>query len=422
MKIVHVTQYFMPELGYQETFLAKRQIELGHEVTVVTADRYYPYPNYESQFEPLLGQRIVGAGRRMEEGIDTWRLPCKEWRNHPWCNTLTDAINQLDPDVVHLHSLAHFMALPVVRMKNRGARFRLIADEHGTAQVNNRSLPFRLYRGFFRGFLSRSLSRAAHGVVGVTTDSSELANRVWGVPTEKIGMIPLGSDHRVFRHTEKGRKAVRRRLGLADDARVILFSGKIIANKKVMSLIEALPVVLARVPKAVLVLVGHPDTAYLAAMKSRAQELGVADRVLVCGAVKAVELPAWFSAADLACWPWEVTISMVDAASCGLPFLAPRNEGVEYQLSAGNGEFIDDMSLAPESFGNQIAALLSDPARLADMGARGRHLVETELSWDAVNDRFMELYEGGPVTGYRCCEESVSGEEAAGTEPVEQGA
>jgi hypothetical protein len=42
MKIIHVIDYFQPQLGYQETFLAKEQAKQGHEVYVLTSDRYNP--------------------------------------------------------------------------------------------------------------------------------------------------------------------------------------------------------------------------------------------------------------------------------------------------------------------------------------------------------------------------------------------
>jgi hypothetical protein len=42
MKIVHIVDYFQPVLGYQEAFLAKEHAKLGHEVFVITSDRYAP--------------------------------------------------------------------------------------------------------------------------------------------------------------------------------------------------------------------------------------------------------------------------------------------------------------------------------------------------------------------------------------------
>ena len=40
MKIVHIAGYFMPELGYQEYYLAKKHRELGHDVYVICSDMF----------------------------------------------------------------------------------------------------------------------------------------------------------------------------------------------------------------------------------------------------------------------------------------------------------------------------------------------------------------------------------------------
>ncbi len=400
MKIVHVTQFFQPVIGYQETFLAKHQIEQGHDVTVVTSDRFILYPNYDSIYKPLLGDRVQGAVRRLEEGIDTWRLPTYEFQNHPYCPSLAKALEELAPDVVHLHNIAHFMALSVVRHKAKGADYRLVIDEHDTAQVMNPSFAHKMYRKFFRAAVANRVSSHAHAVVGVTTDSCVVSEKIFGVNRERICMIPLGSDHRHYAFSEEGRNRIRAELGIPQDGKVILFTGKIQPLKRPDALVEALPRILKQVPDTHVVIVGHSVEEYMEHMKQRCVALNVEDRVHLCHAVPAKELPAWFSMADLGCWPTEVTISMIDASSCNLPILVPQADGVEYQVSGDNGEFIKDMSLSPETFGDQIASILMNAEKMQRYGENGRRLVETKLSWDAVSDSFFDLYSGGTVQGY----------------------
>lgn len=64
MRIVHVVDYFMPQFGYQEPFLAKWQLKMGHEVYVVTGDRYCPGI---ARIGPSKGVRR--GGFFVEEGI-----------------------------------------------------------------------------------------------------------------------------------------------------------------------------------------------------------------------------------------------------------------------------------------------------------------------------------------------------------------
>ena len=46
MRIVHIVDYLMPQMGYQEFLLPKWNSHQGHEVFIITSDRY-PISNYE---------------------------------------------------------------------------------------------------------------------------------------------------------------------------------------------------------------------------------------------------------------------------------------------------------------------------------------------------------------------------------------
>ena len=83
MKIVHLIDYFQPSIGYQETFLARHQQKSGHDVLVVTSDRYLNFPGYDTFYSRLLGKRFVGAGIRTESGIKTIRLTSWEIPGSP---------------------------------------------------------------------------------------------------------------------------------------------------------------------------------------------------------------------------------------------------------------------------------------------------------------------------------------------------
>ena len=60
MKIVHLCSYIQPKLGYQEYYLAKEHAKMGHEVIVISSDRYYPFPDYNNTIKKILGNRFVG--------------------------------------------------------------------------------------------------------------------------------------------------------------------------------------------------------------------------------------------------------------------------------------------------------------------------------------------------------------------------
>ena len=64
LRIVHVADYVMPSMGYQELALAKWNARHGHQVHLVTSDRYTPVPHYKRTWETFLGPRNDRPRRR----------------------------------------------------------------------------------------------------------------------------------------------------------------------------------------------------------------------------------------------------------------------------------------------------------------------------------------------------------------------
>ena len=103
LTIVHVADYVMPGMGYQEFALAKWNARHGHEVHMVTSDRYTPVPHYEDTWESFLGPRLIGPGVEQIEGVTIHRLPCRlELKRRPWLAGLSDELERIRPDVVRL--------------------------------------------------------------------------------------------------------------------------------------------------------------------------------------------------------------------------------------------------------------------------------------------------------------------------------
>ena len=90
MRIVHVVDYSMPQMGYQEFLLPKYNAAAGHEVIILTSDRYFPVPNYEDTWKEFLGPRIIGCKSEIIHGVQIERLKTK------YPETWRDQIERLD--------------------------------------------------------------------------------------------------------------------------------------------------------------------------------------------------------------------------------------------------------------------------------------------------------------------------------------
>ena len=116
--------YFHPVLGYQETFLAREQAKMGHDVYVVTSNcQSRPYYTVNKE---LLGNRIVNCGFFIEQGIKVWRLKkLFELPSTVWMLGLERKVRELKPDIVYVHSIVGITQLRIAMLKRKYRNFKI---------------------------------------------------------------------------------------------------------------------------------------------------------------------------------------------------------------------------------------------------------------------------------------------------------
>ena len=138
MKIVHVIDFFQPQAGYQETYLAIEQAKLGHDVSVVTSDLNKNILYSKSAEKVLLRNINDVCDLYLENGIKVYRLKTRCMiLNRPWIIGLEDVIRSVSPDVVHMHIMFNLSSVRIAVLKLRLRNFRLIYDEHTTFSYIN---------------------------------------------------------------------------------------------------------------------------------------------------------------------------------------------------------------------------------------------------------------------------------------------
>ncbi len=398
MKIVHVADYFMPELGYQDTFLALAELRQGHDVTVITSDRYRPFENYSETVGPLLGPRMVGPRRRLEEGIDVIRLPVSvEVHFRCWLRGLAQAVVSLSPDVVIVHGVATGQASRLARIRARqrarsGKDFKLIVDDHMTPGRSTlaHSVAYRL----FRRLGVPSLLREADGLVAVTESTKQFMIDNYGVTPTDVAVIPLGADTSLFSHLADRREVLRRELGYRDHDVVFLYAGKMISSKGIDILVEGALEAMERDSSVKVLLVGDGPQDFTRMLADRIEAAGRTAGFTWHRPVPNSQLPDLFSAADVGVWPARSSLAMIEAQSCGLPIVVSSFPAAAERVQAGNGLIFEEDDAS--GLANAMLELL-DASRRREMGRRGRSLVERDRDYTVLSDRFLALASVGPA-------------------------
>ncbi|RBY85793.1 glycosyltransferase family 4 protein [Blastococcus sp. TF02A-30] len=248
---------------------------------------------------------------------------------------------------------------------------------------------------------SRQLMQRIAAQVDVLTYISEYTrSRLAPALGDRTRLAQLSPGVDVDRFTPDADGAlVRRRHGLGD-APVVVCVSRLVARKGQDVLVAGWPQVLARHPRARLLLVGGgPDEADLRRAVARR---GLQDSVVLTGPVPVAELPAHYAAGDVFAMPCRTRrlgldvegLGMVflEAAACARPVVAGTSGGAPETVQEGvTGHVVDPRS--PSEVATTIADLLADPQRAAAMGAAGRRWVEERWSWTTIARTFADLLE-----------------------------
>ncbi|MFC2066084.1 glycosyltransferase family 4 protein [Chloroflexota bacterium] len=387
MRIIHIIDYFQPKLGYQETYMAREHARVGHDVYVVTSDRYNPTIYTGNAARTMMGKRIVGAGFSNEEGIKTLRLKTLFELPHAiWMRGLENKLQELKPDIVIMHGIANFTALRIARSKKKLSNLKLIYDDHMTFANSKSAL--KVFYTFFRWFFSPTIQKAADALVAILPDTRTFMHKRYGIPGERIHIIPLGADGELFRFDASVRKETREALNLTEDDVLFVYTGKIVPQKKLYLLIEAAAKLMTDHDNVRVMLVGGGSQDYIKKLKRGIAPKKLESRFIWHEAVPNEQLYKIYSAADIAVWPCEASISMREAMSCGLPLIIGRDSKVTELVNYKNGLLYQEGDTADLS--QQMEKLL-DPRLRREMGDNSRKLVEDKFNWITIADQFIGL-------------------------------
>ena len=387
MKIAHVINSYRPGLGYEENHLPFEQSARGDEVSIITstltAGSWTTMSGGSEETPPA-------PGVTDEAGVAICRLPhsfSARRNSQLMLDGLREHLARTRPDVVHVHGPVGALVVQALRTC-RALRIPAVLDNH-LCYFNLRpyGLVKRAYYRFFRHVMLPRLDPAIGAYVPLEPDGAKLLHRELGVPYERMRESSLGVDTRLFSFKRRAGARVRKELGIPRRSRVIVFVGRITPAKDLNTLLWVW-MVLSQSIDVHLLLVGPVSEAVLDDLeKSAPPEL--AEKLHVTGYVPNEKLPAYLSAANVAVWPGDPGITMLQAMACGLPVVCPESGYVRGQEDFGVAFERGDK----DELGKSLVALLLQPEEIASKGRRARTLAREELDWRVVAERTNAIYE-----------------------------
>jgi D-inositol-3-phosphate glycosyltransferase len=299
------------------------------------------------------------------------------------------ATEDLTYDLVHSH---YWMSGAVASKLGERWRVPHIAMFHTLGEVKNRARSSE-HEPASRIDAERRIAETADRIIVASKHEEHLLTALYGAASARIAVVPCGVDLDLFSPMDKGQ--ARRRLGLQQGERTILFVGRIEPLKGIDILIAAAAHLHEDENLAVLIVGGDESAAVqIEGLRARAEVLGIDHHISFVGAVQHAELPLYYNAADVCVVPSyyeSFGLVAVESMACGTPVVASRVGGLTSTVSDGETGYLIPWR-CPEPFAERLELLLDNEELRASFGRAGREAME-RFRWKNVADAVALLYE-----------------------------
>ncbi len=292
-------------------------------------------------------------------------------------------------DLIHVHDwLTSFAGMALQNAWN----CPLVATVHATERGRN--------RGHLNSSLQQSIDRAEHELVNqadrVIVCSRYMANEAqyfFQVPNHKLEIVPNGVNMAdlQLKHTPETLAAFRSKYAAPEDQIVFTIS-RLVYEKGVHLLVQAIPRVLQECPQARLIIAGRgPEKNNL---KQQAEHLGVADRVDFIGFITDEERNLFFEIADCAIFaslyePFGIVA--LEAMALGCPLIVSDVGGFSEMVKhAETGTKIYPDNVDSTAWG--IVHALTNPEWSKQHAVKARQSVERLFNWPRIASLTIDVY------------------------------
>ncbi|UED88415.1 D-inositol-3-phosphate glycosyltransferase [Streptomyces profundus] len=375
--------------------LAKQLAQLGTEVEIFTrATTGGLDPCVE--LAPGVWVRHIDAGPY--EGLSKEELPAQLCA---FTHGVTQVWAARAPgyfDVVHSH---YWLSGHVGWLAAERWGVPLVHAMHTMARVKNAALatgdaPEPLAREIGEA----QIVRAADWLIANTEAEAGDLVRHYDADPERTAVAHPGVNLDVFRRGD-GRPAARRRLGLPEEAVVLLFAGRIQPLKGPDILLQAVRELLDADPslrgRLVVPVVGGPSGSGLARperLQKLAARLGIADLVWFRPPLAQERLADWYRAASVLVMPSyseSFGLVAVEAQACGTPVVAASVGGLPLVVRDGETGFLID-GHDPAAYAVALRRFCERPALTDSLGAAAERHAE-RFGWAATAGSTSRVYE-----------------------------
>jgi len=361
--------------------LSRAMVKQGEDIHVITCG-VQGAPEYEN----VHGIKVyrVPASNPAAPDFLTWVLQLN-------INMLEQAsklkIAGLDFDLIHVHD---WLAAFAGKSLKHAWRIPLISTIHATEYGRNNGLhnPLQRYISDVEWWLGYESWR----IICCSQYMKSELQRVFQIPDDKLQVIPNGVYPEEFNQTRIDPESIRYKYA-APDEKIVFHVGRIVPEKGLGVLLEAMPKVLAYDSRVKLVIAGKG--AYLDELRHRAYQLGIYNRIYFTGYIDDDTRNALYKCAQVAVFPslYEpFGIVALEGMAAGTPVVVSDTGGMSEIIQHGvNG--LKAYTNNPTSLADNIIWALDHPDHAQKMKAQALEDIRNIYNWDRIAAKTIGTYQ-----------------------------
>ena len=379
MRVLQVISYLNPKIGGDVNVisnLSKQLVKKGHDVSILTTDF-----QFDKEF----------AKDNQNEGIEIIPFHCiinvssffyspamKAW--------VKENIKRFD--LIHLHNYRSYQN-NVIHHYAKKYNIPYILQAHGSV------LPFfakQRLKKLYDFIWGHGILRDASKVIALTTTEGE-QYQTMGVKANKIEIVPNGIDSPKYGNLpEHG--MFRKKYGINDDEKIILYLGRIHKIKGIDFLIRAFKQLTNTMSNIHLVIIG-PDDGYYHTMIESITKNQLKEKITLTGFLDGAEKDAAYYDSDVFVYPSQYDIfgiSPFEALQFDTPIIVSNRCGCGEFVKAANCGKVIQYNDTNDLIQN-ITLLLNNQKMTSELIENGKKFVADNLTWEKIVSKLEFVYE-----------------------------
>jgi glycosyltransferase involved in cell wall biosynthesis len=288
-------------------------------------------------------------------------------------------IKKIKPDIIFVHGIEYlsFIRLMIIQYFSTMKPYKIFTDTHSLPQFTEGSVFRKVFYSIFKLLIIPYINKAKIIAFYTAEENKKLLIDFYKVSPCNVRPFLIGADLKAFFFKQDSRLKIRKELKIKDDDTLFIYTGRLCKQKGPHLLIQAVRQIKNAEDKGIVLLfIGSQEKKYFNDVFK--QHLSNNFKVILLESISSDILHEYYSAADIAVFPLESTLSSLECQACKLPVIMEDNPTNVHRLKVGGLTYQRDNIL---DLRDKLMLLINDSIQRRKLSIEGFDYVKNNFDY-----------------------------------------